>query len=111
MRKSNKASACAGCPRVQIGAYVWGGSNYRATDCSGLMMLSYAQIGISLPHLASSQAYYGTDVAYNDMQPGDMIFFGYGSYSSIFHVGMYIGDGMMVEAQCEETGIVIDLPI
>ena len=89
------------------GAYIWGGASYRACDCSGLMLLAYAQIGISLPHYAASQAYYGTNVAYNDMLPGDMIFFGYGSYSSIYHVGMYIGNGRMVEAQCSETGIVI----
>ena len=62
---------------------------------------------MSLPHYAASQAYYGTDVAYNDMIPGDVIFFGYGSYASIYHVGIYLGDGRMVEAQCEETGIVI----
>lgn len=89
------------------GRYVFAGSQFAATDCSGLVMLSYAQIGINLPHYAASQAYYGTAVSYDQMQPGDLIFFGYGSYSSIYHVAMYIGNGLMVHAESTETGIVI----
>ncbi len=89
------------------GRYVFAGSQYAATDCSGLVMLSYAQIGIYLPHYAASQAYYGTAVSYDEMKPGDLIFFGYGSYSSIYHVSMYIGNGLMVHAESTETGIVI----
>lgn len=85
------------------GSYVWGGSSYRATDCSGLVMLSYAQVGISLPHNAAAQAGYGKSVSYDSMQPGDLIFFG----SSIYHVAMYIGDGKMVHAENSSTGIVI----
>ncbi len=89
------------------GDYVWGGSSFGATDCSGLVMLSYAQIGISLPHKASYQAEYGSSVSYDNMQPGDLIFFGGSSYSSIYHVAMYIGDGRMVHAENSYTGIVI----
>ena len=85
------------------GSYVWGGSSYRATDCSGLVMLSYEQVGISLPHNAAAQAGYGKSVSYDSMQPGDLIFFG----SSIYHVAMYIGDGKMVHAENSSTGIVI----
>lgn len=85
------------------GSYVWGGSSYRATDCSGLVMLSYAQVGISLPHNAAAQSGYGKSVSYDSMQPGDLIFFG----SSIYHVAMYIGNGMMVHAENSNTGIVI----
>ena len=85
------------------GSYIWGGSSYRATDCSGLVMLSYAQVGISLPHNAAAQAGYGKSVSYDSMQPGDLIFFG----ASIYHVAMYIGDGMMVHAENSSTGIVI----
>lgn len=89
------------------GRYVWGGSQFAATDCSGLVMLSYAQIGISLPHLASAQASYGTNVSYSDIQPGDLVFYGGSSYSSIYHVSMYIGDGKVVHAESSATGIVI----
>lgn len=90
------------------GRYVWAGEQYRATDCSGLVLLSYRQIGISLPHKASWQASYGREVSYDEMQPGDLIFYGYGSsYSSIYHVSMYIGNGLMVHAESTATGIVI----
>ena len=90
------------------GRYVYGHEEYRATDCSGLVLLSYRQIGISLPHKASWQASYGTEVSYEDMQPGDLIFYGNGSnYSSIYHVSMYIGNGLMVHAESTATGIVI----
>lgn len=89
------------------GRYVWGGNQFAATDCSGLVMLSYAQIGISLPHLASAQAGYGTTVSYSDIQPGDLVFYGGSSYSSIYHVSMYIGDGKIVHAESSATGIVI----
>lgn len=89
------------------GSYVWGGASYRACDCSGLVMLSFAQVGYNLPHYAASQANYGTTVPYSNMQPGDVIFFGGSSYSSIYHVAIYIGNGMMVHAQNSATGIVI----
>ena len=87
------------------GAYVWGGARYRATDCSGLTMLSYAQVGISLPHYAQSQAACGRAVSYNQMQPGDLITFG--SAYNVYHVAMYIGNGLMVHAENSNTGIVI----
>lgn len=90
------------------GRYVWAGEDYGATDCSGLVMLSYAQVGIQLPHLASAQAGYGTDVAYGSIQPGDLVFFGNSyDYSSIYHVALYIGDGKIVHAEGDATGIVI----
>lgn len=105
---SSKADIVVSYAKSMVGgSYVWGGSSFGATDCSGLIMLSYQQVGISLPHLASAQASYGTNVAYSDMQPGDCIFFGYGSYSSIYHVAMYIGGGRMVHAENSYTGIVI----
>lgn len=89
------------------GAYVWGGSSPNATDCSGLTMQCYAKIGINLPHLASAQANYGTSVSYSNMKKGDLIFFGGSTYSSIYHVAIYIGDGMMIHAENSNTGIVI----
>ncbi len=89
------------------GRYVWAGNQYGATDCSGLVMLSYRQIGIELPHYAASQANYGTLVSRSDIQPGDLVFFGGASYASIYHVAMYIGDGKVVHAESTATGIVI----
>ena len=89
------------------GSYVWGGTSPNATDCSGLTMQCYAKIGISLPHKASLQANYGTAVSYSNMKKGDLIFFGGSSYSSIYHVAIYIGDGKMIHAENTYTGIVM----
>lgn len=89
------------------GSYVWGGTSPNATDCSGLTMQCYAKIGISLPHKASSQANYGTSVSYSNMKKGDLIFFGGSTYSSIYHVAIYIGDGKMIHAENSNTGIVM----
>lgn len=86
------------------GAYVWAGSSFRATDCSGLVMLSYAQIGINLPHLASLQAGYGTAVSYDELQEGDLVFFGSGY--DIYHVAIYNGNGRIVHAANSNDGII-----
>ncbi|MBQ8378238.1 MAG: C40 family peptidase [Oscillospiraceae bacterium] len=89
------------------GRYVFGGSKPGATDCSGLTMQCYAKIGIKLPHKASQQANYGRSVKYNEMKPGDLIFYGGSSYSSIYHVALYIGDGKIIHAESYATGIVV----
>ena len=88
------------------GSYVWGGASFKACDCSGLVMLAYSQVGISLPHYTGYQASYGREVAYSDMQPGDCIYFGTSPANS-YHVAMYIGGGRMVHAENSRTGIVI----
>ena len=67
-------------------------------------MLAYRQVGINLPHYAQSQAAYGRAVSYNQMKPGDLIF--YGTAYNIYHVSMYVGNGMIVHASCPEVGIV-----
>jgi peptidoglycan DL-endopeptidase CwlO len=80
---------------AQVGKpYVWGASGPNSYDCSGLTMASYAHGGISLPHSAAGQYGYGHHVSFNQLQPGDLLFF----YQPIGHVAMYIGDGMMVSA-------------
>ncbi len=89
------------------GTYVWGGASYRATDCSGLTMLAYAQIGINLPHWTVTQAQEGVSVSYSELQPGDLVFFGGSTYASVYHAAMYIGDGKIVHAENSNTGIVI----
>ncbi|MBQ8965792.1 NlpC/P60 family protein [Ruminococcus sp.] len=87
------------------GSYVWAGSSFRATDCSGLVMLSYAQIGINMTHLASIQATYGTPVSYDELQEGDLVFFGSGG-DDIYHVAIYNGGGRIVHAANSNDGII-----
>lgn len=89
------------------GRYNLGSATPTVSDCSGLTMQCYAKIGIKLPHKASLQANYGKSVSYDEMQPGDLIFYGGSSYSSIYHVALYIGDGKIIHAEGYSTGIVV----
>ncbi len=72
-----------------------------AFDCSGLTAWAWEQAGVSLPHQSRSQYASTTRVSPADAQPGDLIFF----YNPISHVGIYIGNGMMVDAANHATGV------
>jgi cell wall-associated NlpC family hydrolase len=74
--------------------YVWGGSGPNQFDCSGLVMWSFQQAGVSLPHSSQALAQGGQPVSMDQIQPGDLVTY----YSDASHVGIYIGDGMMVHA-------------
>ena len=77
--------------------YVYGGSSASGFDCSGFTMYVFAQVGIKLPHGATSQLSYGTEVSRSDLQPGDLVFFqDYGYTAS--HVGIYIGGDQFIHA-------------
>ncbi|RLP11995.1 C40 family peptidase [Propionibacterium australiense] len=85
------------------GPYVWGGTGPVGYDCSGLMQAAYAAAGISIPRVTWDQVNAGTPVySTDDLRPGDLVF-----YYDNGHVGMYIGDGLVLNAQNESTGIVI----
>lgn len=85
--------------------YVYGGSSPSGFDCSGFMQYVFSQFGYSINRTATAQLANGYSVAYEDLRPGDIIYFGYGSTAS--HVGMYIGNGQFVHAQNSSTGVVI----
>lgn len=83
--------------------YRWAGSSPGGFDCSGLMLWSWAQVGVSLPRTSGSQ-YAGTQrISAAQLQPGDLVFFG----SPIHHVGMYVGGGQMVHSP--RTGDVVKI--
>ncbi|GAA3869012.1 NlpC/P60 family protein [Streptomyces sp. NPDC003631] len=90
--KAEKALAYA---RAQVGKpYVWGATGPDSYDCSGLTQAAWKAAGVSLPRTTYDQVDAGTTVPLADAQPGDLIFF----YDDISHVGIYIGDGMMIHA-------------
>jgi peptidoglycan DL-endopeptidase CwlO len=74
--------------------YVWGAAGPGEFDCSGLVMWAFAQEGISLPHYTGAQWNSGMHVSRDELEPGDLVFF----YADISHVGLYLGNGLMVDA-------------
>ncbi|CAN5616130.1 C40 family peptidase [soil metagenome] len=101
---SGRASAAVGYAMAQVGdAYVYGAAGPSAFDCSGLTMMAWAQAGVSLPHSSSAQYGSGTHIAASDLRPGDLVFY----YSPISHVGMYIGNGMIVHAANPGSGVTV----
>ena len=87
---------------TQLGKpYAYGAAGPDAYDCSGFTMWSYAHAGIALPHSSSAQYYSGPHVAVSDLEPGDLVFY----YSPISHVGIYIGNGLIINSENPSTGV------
>ena len=82
--------------------YVWGGAAPGGFDCSGLVMWSYAQVGVSLPHSSYAMWNMGVPVSKDQLQPGDLVFF-----DALGHVGLYIGGGQFIDAP--HTGAVVEI--
>lgn len=81
--------------------YVAGGTSLtNGADCSGFVQSVYKNFGISLPRSSYAQSGVGKGVSYSEAQPGDVIYYG-------GHVGIYIGNGQIVHASTERTGIKI----
>ncbi|MFI2505435.1 NlpC/P60 family protein [Streptomyces sp. NPDC018972] len=90
--KAEKALAFA---RAQIGKpYVWGATGPGSYDCSGLTQAAWKAAGVTLPRTTYDQVNAGTTVPVSQAQPGDLVFF----YDDVTHVGIYIGNGMMIHA-------------
>ena len=81
--------------------YVAGGTSLtNGADCSGFVMAVYQAFGYSLPRSSYAQSAAGRGVSYSEAQPGDIIYYG-------GHVGIYIGNGQIVHASTERSGIKI----
>ncbi|MFV0128219.1 NlpC/P60 family protein [Streptomyces sp. HMX112] len=90
--KADKVIAFA---RAQIGKpYVSGATGPSSYDSAGLTQAAWKAAGVDLPRTAWEQARVGTRVDTEDLRPGDLVFF----YDDIRHVGIYLGDGMMIHA-------------
>ncbi|MGY4926871.1 NlpC/P60 family protein [Streptomyces sp. 900105755] len=92
---ATKAAKAIAFARAQIGKpYVWGATGPGSYDCSGLSQAAWKAAGVSLPRTTYDQVNAGTTVSLADALPGDLVFF----YDDVSHVGIYIGNGMMIHA-------------
>ena len=82
--------------------YMWGGTSYKAVDCSGFALCAYFMNGILLPRNTSQQVRAGVEVALDALEPGDLLFFGTPATEEkparVNHVGIYIGGGRFIHS-------------
>ncbi|MCD2465156.1 C40 family peptidase [Streptomyces sp. MBT42] len=102
---SGSAAAIVAFARAQVGdSYVTGGTGPNSWDCSGLVQAAYREAGIDLPRISYEQSSMGTSVSLDNLQPGDILY--WGSRSGSYHVAIYVGGGNYVGAQNSSTGVV-----
>ena len=91
--KGKRALAFA---KAQLGKpYKWGAEGPKAYDCSGLVMMAWRSVGVSIPRTSQQQFRSGHRILKSQLRAGDLVFF-YGSKPS--HVAMYVGDGVIIQA-------------
>jgi peptidoglycan DL-endopeptidase CwlO len=92
---SSKGAKAFAYAKAQLGEpYVRNAAGPSSWDCSGLTMMAWGSVGVSLPHSSRQQFGRGRPVAKSDLQSGDLVFF----YSDISHVGLYAGNGQVIHA-------------
>jgi cell wall-associated NlpC family hydrolase len=84
--------------------YVWGATGPNSFDCSGLTQFVWRQAGVNIPRVASAQYAWTIPVPLSQLLPGDLVFYG---TTDIHHVGIYIGNGLMINAP--HTGTVVQV--
>ncbi|MBW0106080.1 C40 family peptidase, partial [Pseudonocardia sp. KRD291] len=89
--------------------YVWGAKGPDGFDCSGLMLAAWAAAGVPVPAGTVNQKTAGTPASIAQIAPGDLVFIpgSLGSPSNPRHVGMYVGNGLVVNAYDSSTGVVL----
>lgn len=109
---SSAASSTGGSLVVQVAEkylgvpYVWGGSSpEEGFDCAGFVKYVFGELGIPLPHGAEAISNYGTPVAFEDLQPGDVIFFQNTYRYGVSHLGIWVGNNTFIHAP--EPGSVV----
>ncbi|MFB7478484.1 C40 family peptidase [Streptomyces anulatus] len=102
---SGSAASIVAFAKAQVGdAYSLGSTGPNSWDCSSLVQAAYRTVGIDLPRVSQSQSTFGTQVSLDNLQPGDILY--WGSAGSAYHVAVYVGGGEFVGAQNSSTGTV-----
>ncbi|MET7770381.1 NlpC/P60 family protein [Nocardia sp. NPDC005366] len=94
MEDHSPAQKALDAARSKVGAqYSWGAAGPVSFDCSGLVQWAFRQAGVELPRTSFEQSHVGAPVAFNNLQPGDIVITNGGG-----HVGIYAGDGKLLNA-------------
>ncbi|MFH8397281.1 C40 family peptidase [Streptomyces anulatus] len=102
---SGSAASIVAFAKAQVGdAYSLGSTGPNSWDCSSLVQAAYRTAGIDLPRVSQSQSTFGTQVSLDNLQPGDILY--WGGAGSAYHVAIYVGGGQFVGAQNSSTGTV-----
>ncbi|MEV6433645.1 C40 family peptidase [Streptomyces anulatus] len=102
---SGSAASIVAFAKAQVGdAYSLGSTGPNSWDCSSLVQAAYRTAGIDLPRVSQSQSTFGTQVSLDNLQPGDILY--WGGAGSAYHVAIYVGGGEFVGAQNSSTGTV-----
>ena len=104
--QTGDASAVVALASKQVGKnYVWGGSTPSGFDCSGLAQYVYKKAtGVDISRTTYSQVNQGKKVSLSNLQPGDLLF--WGSASSPYHVGIYVGNNQYIHAATPSQGVI-----
>jgi len=78
--------------------YVYGGTTPSGFDCSGFVQYVFAKNGISLPRVSHDQFQVGTSISFDNLEPGDLVFFGLAKNGVVDHEGIYVGNGQFINA-------------
>jgi len=108
---STQGDIAANWALTQLGKpYQWGGAGPDSYDCSGLTMDAWARAGVQLAHWTGYQWQSGPQIPLSDLQRGDLLFYATNNAdpATIHHVGIYIGNGMMVDAPYTGAFVRID---
>jgi cell wall-associated NlpC family hydrolase len=87
--------------------YVWGGNTCSGIDCSGFVKAVYSEYGICLPRVARDQANVGYAVTWDDLQPGDRLYFACKGVQ-VDHAGIYMGNGYFIHSSSRRGGVAVD---
>lgn len=87
--------------------YLWGGTSKRGIDCSAFVQtVMYQALGVSIPRTSLEQSGVGVEVAKNDLEFGDLVFFDTMRKGRVTHVGIYLSDGYFVHSG-SKTGVIV----
>lgn len=103
---TGSAAAVVAFLKAQLGdAYVMGATGPNSWDCSSLVQAAFRTVGVDLPRVSQDQSVAGTQVGTDNLQVGDILY--WGGAGSAYHTGVYIGDGQYLDAANPGKGVVI----